>query len=202
MEDLFAKMSQLSKDGVTPTPAVTVERASGSLDQSGTATNTSAFGFWWNTQLTALTKASGDNLALLKLPGESAAKSPGAYYKPSMFWSISSRSKYPAEAALFLDFLANSEEAGAILLTDRGVPANPKVRSAITPKLDATDKAAAAYLDAITVADPPRVTPNGASGVEDLLRRHGEDVLFGRQTPAQAAKAFVDDLQKDIDSAG
>jgi multiple sugar transport system substrate-binding protein len=111
-------------------------------DDKGTA----AFGTWWNTQLASLTAASGQNLKLLRLPGEAKAASPGAYYKPSMFWSISARSKHPAEAALFVNFLANTAEAGDILLTDRGVPANTKVRTAITPKITAVDKAAEGFI--------------------------------------------------------
>lgn len=194
-------LSDLAKEGISPAPSVTIERAGAGLDQSGTATNTSAIATWWNTQLTSLTKASGKNLKLMKLPGEAQASSPGAYYKPSMFWSISSRSKHPAEAALFVDFLANKQEAADILLTDRGVPANSKIRSAITSKLTGTDKAAAEFLDAVKVGKPPRVTPNGASTVEAILKRYTEEVLFGRSTPQKAAEAFIKELQAEIDAA-
>ncbi|GIF73012.1 ABC transporter substrate-binding protein [Asanoa siamensis] len=191
----------LTRQGITPPPSVTIERAGAALDQSGTATNTSVFGTWWNTQLTSLTAASGQSLKLLRQPSEARAGSPGAYYKPSMFWSISARSQHPAEAALFVNFLANTTEAGDILLTDRGVPANTKVRSAITPKLTDADKAAAEYLGAIKVGPAPRVTPNGASGIEAILKRNTEGVLFERQTPQQAAAAFIKELQAEIDAA-
>jgi multiple sugar transport system substrate-binding protein len=194
-------LADLAKQGIAPKPSVTIERAAGALDQSGTATNTSAFATWWNTQLTSLSKASGQQLRLLKLPGESESASPGAYYKPSMFWSISSRSKHPAEAALFVDYLANSEEAAGVLLTDRGVPANNKIRAAIGPKLTDTDKAAVEYLDTVKVGDSPRVTPNGASDIEAILKRHTEEVLFGRQTPQAAADTFIKELQAEIDKA-
>ena len=162
---------------------MTVEKASAGLNQSATATNTAAFGLWWNTQLTALTAASGAKLKLLRLPGETQGAGPGAYYKPSMFWSVSSRSKHPAEAAAFVSFLANDEEAAKILLTERGVPANQKIRAAIAGQLKETDKAAMEYLDTVPVSDPPRITPNGASTVDAILKRHTEDVLFGRTTP-------------------
>jgi multiple sugar transport system substrate-binding protein len=203
--DLLASFWQyqvdLAKGGMAPQASVSVERAGAPLDQSGTATNASAFGSWWNSQLTSLAAASGQKLKLLRLPGESGAPSPGSYYKPSMFWSISSRSKQPAEAALFVDFLANSQEAADIMLTDRGVPANTKIRSALVPKLTDTDKAAAEYLDTIKVGESPRVTPNGASDVEQILKRHTEDVLFARKTPQDAATGFVKELQAAIDAA-
>ncbi len=194
-------LADLAKSGVAPAASVTVERANAALDQSGTATNKSVFATWWNTQLTSLATASGQSLKLLRLPGESTAKSPGAYYKPSMFWSVSSRSKHPAEAALFVNFLVNDQSAGDILLTERGVPANTRIRSGIAGKLSAYDKAAADFLDTVTVGESPRVTPNGASDVEAMMRRRTEEVLFGRQSPQDAATAFIKELQTAIDNA-
>jgi multiple sugar transport system substrate-binding protein len=191
----------LAKAGIAPPASVSVERATAALDQSGTATNASALGTWWNSQLTSLSAASGKKLKLLKLPGESQATAPGAYYKPSMFWSISARSKSPAEAALFVDFLANSQEAADIILTDRGVPANTRTRAALAGKLTGTDQAAAAYLDSLKVGESPRVTPNGASDVEAILKRYTEEVLFVRKTPQDAAQGFIKELQAAIDAA-
>lgn len=193
-------IADLAKAGIAPPPSVTVEKASAGLNQSVTATNTGAFGLWWNTQLTALTAASGAKLKLLRLPGESQGKI-GAYYKPSMFWSVSSRSKHPAEAAAFVSFLANDEEAAKILLTERGVPANQKIREAIAGQLKETDKAAKEYLDTVPVSDPPRITPNGASTVDAILKRHTEDVLFGRTTPEAAAASFIKEVQSEVDAA-
>ncbi len=194
-------IADLAKAGIAPPPSVTIEKASAGLNQSATATGTAAFGLWWNTQLTALTAASGAKLKLMRLPGESQAQTPGSYYKPSMFWSVSSRSKHPAEAAAFVSFLANDEEAAKVLLTERGVPANTKIRGAITGQLKETDKAAKEYLDAVPVSDPPRITPNGASTVEAILKRHTEDVLFGRTTPDAAAASFIKEVQTEVDAA-
>jgi multiple sugar transport system substrate-binding protein len=195
----WSYLADLAGDGVAPTPAVTVERQNAGLDQSGTATNTSVFGTWWNTQLTSLSAASGSDLRLLKLPSESERT--GGYHKPSMYWTVSSRSEHPAEAALFVDFLTNSEEAAAVMLTDRGVPVSEKVRESISSKLEAPDQAAVTYLEEMEVAAPPRLTPNGASNIEEILQRHTEQVLYGQMTPEQAATSFVDELQAEIDGA-
>jgi multiple sugar transport system substrate-binding protein len=201
LQNYWAYLLDIAKNGIAPPPSVTVEKASAGLSQSATATNIAAFATWWNTQLTAVTAASGAKLKLLRMPGEAQAKAPAAYFKPSMFWSVSSRSKHPAEAAAFVNFLANSEEAAKVLLTERGVPANEKVRASITDKLKETDKAAAEFLDKLPVSDPPRVTPNGASTIEAIQKRHTENVLFGRSTPEQAAAAFIKELQSEVDSA-
>jgi multiple sugar transport system substrate-binding protein len=201
LADYWRYLVDLADKGIAPPPSVTVERATATLDQSGTATNASAFGTWWNTQLTSLSAASGQNLKLLKLPGEADAKQRGLYHKPSMYWSIFSRSKHPGEAALLVDFLANSKEAAEVMLTDRGVPVNEKIRSAIEPKLDPADKAAVRYLNDIKVSPPPRVTPNGASDIEKILQRHTEQVLFGQMKPDAAATSFISELQSEIDAA-
>jgi multiple sugar transport system substrate-binding protein len=201
LADYWRYLIELAQKGIAPPPSVTVERATASLDQSGTATNKSAFGTWWNTQLTSLTAASGQSLRLLKLPGEADAKQRGTYHKPSMYWSIFSRSEHPAEAALLVDFLANSQEAAEVMLTDRGVPVNEKIRGFIEPKLDPPDQAAVEYLNDIEVSAPPRVTPNGASNIEKILQRHTEQVLFGQMTPDQAATSFINELQSEIDAA-
>ncbi|MFD8496701.1 ABC transporter substrate-binding protein [Amycolatopsis sp. NPDC059657] len=201
LQDYWSYLLDLAKNGIAPPPPVTVEKASAGLPQSATATNTAAFGAWWNTQLTAVTAASGAKLKLLRLPGEAQAKAPSAYYKPSMFWSVSARSKHPAEAAAFVSFLGNNGEAANVLLTERGVPANKKLRAAINDKLKETDKIAAEFLDKLPVSDPPRVTPNGASTIEAILKRHTENVLFGRSTPEQAATAFIKELQSEVDAA-
>ncbi|KOV90203.1 hypothetical protein ADL03_01500 [Nocardia sp. NRRL S-836] len=199
--EYWTYIADLAKTGVAPPPSVTIEKASAGLNQSATATGTAAFGLWWNTQLTALTAASGAKLKLLRLPGESQGRSPGAYYKPSMFWSVSARSKHPAEAAAFVSFLANDEEAAKVLLTERGVPANTKIRAAISGQLKETDRAAKEYLDTVPVSDPPRITPNGASTVDAILKRHTEDVLFGRTTPGAAAASFIREVQSEVDAA-
>lgn len=201
LADYWGYLVDLAKEKIAPDPAVTVERATASLDQSGTATNTAAFGTWWNTQLTSLAAASGQKLELLKIPGEADAKQRGTYHKPSMYWSIFSRSKHPGEAALLVDFLANSEEAAEVMLTDRGVPVNEKIRSAIQSKLDPADQAAVEYLNDVTVSAPPRVTPNGASNIEKILQRYTEQVLFGQLPADQAATSFIKELQAEIDAA-
>ncbi|TDV54793.1 ABC transporter substrate-binding protein [Actinophytocola oryzae] len=201
LADYWSYLVELADKHVAPPPSVTVERATASLDQSGTATNTAAFGTWWNTQLVSLVAASGQNLKLLKLPGEADAKKRGTFFKSSMYWSVFSRSKHPGEAALLVDFLTNSREAAEVMLTDRGVPGNKAIREFIQPKLDPADQAAVEYLDDLKASPPPRVTPNGGSNIEKILQRHTEQVLFGQVKPDQAATSFITELQAEIDAA-
>lgn len=203
LTEWWTYLQGITESGVTPPPSNTVEKQNAGLAESFTATNTAAFGPWWNSQLTALTDASGSPLEILRIPTSEDAEEGSAYYKPSMYWSVSSRTEYPAEAALFLDFMLNTEEAADLLGTDRGVSANEKIRAYIEPNLTETDKAVVAFLDdlADVVGEAPALTPPGGSAVDSLLKQYTEQVLFGQATPAEAAEGFIKDLTASIEAA-
>ncbi|MFF2371143.1 ABC transporter substrate-binding protein [Agromyces sp. NPDC058110] len=203
MAGWYEQLLAMVDSGTTPPASNIIEKQAGGLAESFTATNTAGFGPWWSNQLTALTDASGSPMQALRVPTVDGEADGSAYYKPSMFWSVSARTEHPAEAALFLDFLANSEDAADILLTERGVPANEKIRAYIEPKLSETDAAVVAYVDGLAdvVGEAPRMTPPGGAAVEDLLKQYTEQVLFKQLTPEQAAEGFISDLQAAIDAA-
>lgn len=189
--------------GGTPDPSATIERESAGLAESFTATNQSAFGPWWSNQVAALRSASGQNLVPLRVPTPDEGADAAAYYKPSMFWSASAKTEHPAEVALFLDFLSNSEEAADLLLAERGVPANDKIREYITPKLDEVNQEVVTFLDSISdrVGDAPPATPPGGGAIETIIDQHTQRVLFGEQTPQEAAASFIKELQRALDDA-
>ncbi|HEU4668295.1 MAG TPA: extracellular solute-binding protein [Arthrobacter sp.] len=191
---------ELSTSGAGPKPSAIIENAAASLNQTALAKNEMAFAGIFSTQLTAFSGAAGQELKLLRLPGESSAQERGAYYKPSMFWSVSSRTKHQKAAEKFLNYLTNSQTAADIMLTERGIPANVKIREAIAPKLSATDKAAIDFTDAIAdeVRPAPPITPAGGSTIQDILSRYTSDILFERTTPEKAAQPFIDELSSSI----
>jgi multiple sugar transport system substrate-binding protein len=194
---------EVTEAGGTPDPSATLERETAGLAESFTATNQSAFGPWWSNQVAALRDASGQNLAPMMVPTPDGQPGTAAYYKPSMFWSASASTEHPAEAALFLDFLANSEEAADLLLAERGVPANETIREYITPKLTEVDQEVVAFLDEIAprVGDAPPATPPGGGAIETIIDQHSQAVLFGDQTPQEAAASFIEELQRALDDA-
>lgn len=200
LTSFWKHLLDLSTSGAGPKPSAIIENATASLNQTAIAKNEMGFAGVFSTQLTAYSGASGQELKLLRLPGESASKEPGAYYKPSMFWSVSSRSKHQKAAEKFLNYLTNSQTAGDIMLTERGIPANTKIREAISSKLDATDKAAIDFTDAIAndVRPAPPITPAGGSTILDILSRYTSDVLFERTTPEKAAQPFIDELSSSL----
>ncbi|KQP70326.1 MULTISPECIES: ABC transporter substrate-binding protein [Microbacterium] len=199
----WQNLLDVTEAGGTPVPSATIERESAGLAESFTATNQSAFGPWWSNQVAALRDASGQNLVPLMVPTPDEGEDAAAYYKPSMFWSASAKTEHPAEVALFLDFLANSEEAADLLLAERGVPANEKIREYITPKLDEVNQEVVDFLDKIAprVGDAPPATPPGGGAIETIIDQHTQRVLFGEVTPEDAAASFIAELQRALDDA-
>ena len=199
----WQNLLDVTEAGGTPVPSATIERESAGLAESFTATNQSAFGPWWSNQVAALRDASGQNLVPLMVPTPDEGEDAAAYYKPSMFWSASAKTEHPGEVALFLDFLANSEEAADLLLAERGVPANDKIRAYITPKLDEVNQEVVDFLDKIAprVGDAPPATPPGGGAIETIIDQHTQRVLFGEVTPEDAAASFIAELQRALDDA-
>lgn len=186
-------MQNLIKDKGAPDAAKSSEIGATSVDQSLLGTNSGAMGMWWSNQLGAVVKASGQNLELLRMPKLPGATTGGMFMQPAMFYSASAKTEHAAEAAKFIDFMINDPEAGAIVLSDRGLPASSKVLAAVRDKLPEADQKTLAFLDEAKgeLKDPPAAPPKGASAMEEMLTRYSEEVMFGRMEPAEAAQKFI-----------
>jgi multiple sugar transport system substrate-binding protein len=95
------------------------------------------------------------------------------YIKPSQYFSVTSKSKHPKEAAMFLDFVTNSVEANDILLAERGAPVNTKVMAALKAKLDlntASGKGTAASFEVLErVSGDARPLPQPDPAVYSMI---------------------------------
>ncbi|MEZ7124548.1 ABC transporter substrate-binding protein [Nonomuraea sp. AD125B] len=185
----------------SPGVAKTVELAAQNVDRSLFATGNGAMGMWWSNELGAISKAAGGKqVGLLRMPKAGDAASGGMFLQPAMFYTASAKSPHRAAAAAFIDFMVNDPDAGGIVLSDRGLPANAKVLAAVTHKLPEVDKRTVAFLKEIAgeLTDPPAAPPKLASAMEDILRRYTHEVLFGRMTPDAAAQKFVTEANASI----
>lgn len=199
----WAFLKQLSQNKAVPPAAEVVEADAAPLDQSGLATGKNAMAFWWSNQAPALEKASGGDLKILRFPSKSgSAADAKLWYKASQFWSASSRTKHPAEAAKFIDFLANNVKAGEALLADRGVYPNSDVRAAIQPKLTPADVKVVDFIDRIKdeLGEAPAPPPKGAGAMQEIIKRYTSEVLFDRLSPEDAGQKATDEMKKAIRS--
>lgn len=198
--EFFQTSLDLQAGGGQPDAARTVEIQAAGPEGSLLGTRTGAMGVWWTNQLGALSKAAGHDLELLRLPGETEGDRAGMYFKPAMYYSVSSTSKYPQSAAKFVDFLLNSPAAAEIMLTDRGLPANGELREGILDKLDPANQKVADFMADLSadVVDGPPVPPNGSGDVAGILERINTSVLFGEITPEEGAKQLISEIEAAI----
>ncbi|WP_342373440.1 extracellular solute-binding protein [Propioniciclava soli] len=196
--DYWSYFLTLQEDGSIPPASVTGEDEGQPIDQSLLGTNRVALGSLWSNQYPALDRATGESLLPLRLPrAEGTGRDAELWYKASMYWSASARSAHPEEAKIFIDYLANNVEAGTLLGTDRGVPANLTVREAIAGDLGESDRKVVEYLDSINdeLGAPSLVPPMGGGQSPSIQLRYAQAVMFGTQAPEPAAEGFVTEVR-------
>lgn len=119
----------------------------------------------------------------------------GVALLPSAFWSINAASPHPEAAALLVDWFLNQPAAAELIRDSRGVPFNPETLETVAPLLEGPSQVAADYVDVVLeagVVAPPQ--PSGGSIMNELSQRVESDVLFGKATPAEAAKQWVAEI--------
>ncbi|QIK71075.1 extracellular solute-binding protein [Propioniciclava coleopterorum] len=199
--DFYAWGKGLHEDGTFPPASVTSEDEGKALDQTLIAQSKVGMGTLWSNQINAMDKASGQDMALLRLPSRTGkAKDAGLWYKASMYWSASARTKNADEVKKFIDYLSNSTEAGAILGTERGLPPNLKVRASIADKFSASDKKVVAFMEKIEPELGPTsvVPPQGGGQSPDIQKRHAQNVYFNRGTPQAEAEGFYNEVKSGL----
>lgn len=188
----------------TPGAELQTEEATKALDQSALAVGKLAMGMVWSNQISAFDNASGEDLKILRYPSSTGKTADvKLWYKASMFWSASSRTKNPEDAVKFINFLCNSLTAGEAMLTERGVPANADVRAGIAGKLNASDKKVVAFLDEIKpeLGEAPNLPPIGGGKMADIVTRYMQEVLFKRMPSMDAANKCIEEVKNDIAAA-
>jgi multiple sugar transport system substrate-binding protein len=198
VQDYFDFSIKLSESGAAPSASETVEKLNVSTEQSLMGMGKAGMMLTWSNALTALSKASGAELKLLKLPGETPT--PGIWLQSSQFYTISARTEHPEAAAKLVDFLVNNEASAKIIQSDRGVPSNSGMRTAIQDLLTPQGKVEAAYIDQIGKMDfaPTFIGPTGSTAVSEITARINTDVLFKRITPEQAAEQWINESKAAI----
>lgn len=193
LAQLFHRKLQMIESGAYPNQSRSIEIEAAGIEQHPISTHRGAVGSLWSNQLGAVTTASGRDLQLLRYPGETEFERTGLYLKSSMLLSMAAETDHPEEAALFLNWMQNSIEAGEIILADRGLPSNLVVREHIAEMLSPADQQTAEFLAEVgpTIIDSPPPPPVGAAQVLDVLGELSEQVGFGQITPEDAAERFL-----------
>ncbi len=171
------------------------------LDQSAIVIGKAAMQASNTNQLEAINAASGKSMKMLRAPSLTGkATDRKAWYKASMLWSVSAKSKNPEAAIAWVNWWVNSTEAVDIDKAERGIPANSELQTHIQPMLSPAQQTVSKFIVDIKpeLAATPIAPPPGGGTLVEVMFRNQTDVLFGRSSVADAAKKFVDELKSNI----
>jgi len=200
------QMLKYQKDGALGEVQQISQEGSGSsakpLAQSAFAVGNAAMYLSNSNQLEAIDAAAGNaQMKLLRLPsltGKAAERK--AWYKASMLWSVSSKSKNADAAVAWVNWWANTTDAAGIDKAERGIPCNSDLQTFVTPQLSPAQQTVAKFITDIKpeLGQTPIAPPPGGGKLGDTLFRYATDVLFGKSSSADAAKSFVDEMKSDL----
>ena len=173
------------------------------LDQSAIVVGKAAMQDYNSNQLEAVSAAAGgdDLMGMLRCPSLTGkATERKTWYKASMLWSASAKTKNPEAAVAWINWFANDPAAADIDKAERGIPPNTEILAGVTPKLSEAQQVVAKYITDIKteVANTPIAPPPGGGTLAEVLFRNGIDVLFGRTSTADAAQKFVDEIKSNL----
>jgi multiple sugar transport system substrate-binding protein len=183
------------------TPEQVSEEQPKPLDQSAIVVGNAAMQYYNSNQLEAVSAAAGEQLKMLRGPSLTGkATERKTWYKASMLWSASSKTKNPEAAIAWIDWFANSPDAANIDKAERGIPPNAEILAEVKPQLSPAQQTVAKYITDIKseVATTPIAPPPGGGTIATVLFRHGIDVLFGKTSSADGAQKFVDELKSNL----
>jgi multiple sugar transport system substrate-binding protein len=203
LTEYFQMSLDLMEAGATAPAELQEELKAAGPEQTLVGQGKAAMITGYDNQIEAYSVASGGNIVLLRIPGESEYQQTGVVINPSQYWGVWSGSKAKAMAIELASFLVNDPTVGPIIGANRGMPANPDVREAATVNFTEYQKTDAEYLDRVqaNLAGKYVVQPAGAQIQNDLSRRLAGDVLNKSKTPAEAAAAWIAEMQASIDEA-
>ncbi|MBU5262317.1 ABC transporter substrate-binding protein [Bacillus atrophaeus] len=186
--DYFERQVRLVNQKTSPTPDESAQIKG--MEDDFIVKSKSAATWNYSNQYAAFAQLTDAPLSLYLPPEQMKEKA--LTLKPSMLFSVPKSSEHKKEAAKFIDFFINSEEANLLIKGERGVPVSDKVAEAIKPKLNEEETKIVEYVEAasknISKADPPE--PVGSAEVIKLLKDTSDQILYQKVTPEKAAKTF------------
>ena len=173
------------------TPEQMTEELAKPLDQSSIAVGTAAMYGSNSNQLQAHSDAAGEPRTMLRGPSLAGkATERKTWYKASMLWSASAKTKNPEAAIAWINWFANDPAAAGIDLAERGIPPNAEILAAVQSKFSRATGRREIHRGHQDRGGrhADRSAPGGGT-IAELLSRHGTDVVFGRTSSAEARRS-------------
>jgi multiple sugar transport system substrate-binding protein len=201
--DYLKMVLRLQEAGAIPPMAEELELMKQGIEAEPMVKGKAAMEYLWSNQIVAVAKAAGEgrHFVLNHLPRMKPDGPAANYVKPSQFFSVTSHSKHPKEAAMFIDYFTNSVEANKVLLAERGVPISSVVAKALEPLLTDSQKEMFAYMARVAKDNSPLPPPDPKNHAEFMntvyLPAVIQPIRFGKLSVEDGVK-LLRERSKDI----
>jgi len=192
VEAWFEFWDKLRKSKVLPSADREVQADSGGSATNFLVTGKAALMMDSSNHLSSLQALTKNPLVMGSIPTVPNSTDDWWFFPPILI-SAAANTKNPELAAALIGFYCNDVPAAKITLLNQGAPSSDTVRSAIAPALSASDKA---FIDQISreQKNPSRalpIRPEGASQLDTILTRTGQQIAYGRQSISAAVAALM-----------
>lgn len=147
----------------------------------------------WNNYASKISSING-NIKMVTPPLADTSDTKGLWMKPGMFFCISETSEVKQEAAEFINWFINSEEANDIMMAERGTPVSASIRQYMieggnlgTQQIEMFEGVDAA---AVLCGETPAPDPIGMAEVNAAFADAANSVYYGQTTAEDAAANF------------
>ncbi len=191
--DFFTMWKSMMDEGSLPNPDEWAQIASLGQEAGPVVTNDAGMIFEWNNYAS---KVSGvnDKIKITTPPLSDDSSDMGLWLKPGMFFSVAETSTVKQEAAEFINWFINSEEANDIILGERGTPVSSKIREYLSNSGKLSEQQVEMFEYADTAAKLCGVTPApdpvGMSEVTDAFKEVANAVFYEQMTADEGAAKF------------
>ncbi|MBT2499068.1 extracellular solute-binding protein [Agromyces sp. ISL-38] len=170
--------------------AIPQQRLEETFPKSGFAAGLTASEASWSNFLGGYLADSGAESVTLVAPPTEEPGEKDLYRQGGLQVAISSDTEHPEAAALWLDFIVNSEAAGEIFGTTLGFPASETKLAGTT--LEGIDAQVADYLDSVAdrIGEAPPVPVVGYGSLEQTFWDLGKSIALGAVTVDDAVEQF------------
>lgn len=197
--DFLEMWMGLIDEGAVPNPDEHAQIQALGQEAGPVVTGEGGFIYEWNNYASKMS-AVNDKLKIVTPPMLDGSDAKGLWLKPGMFFSIADTSKVKKEAAEFINWFMNSEEANDIMMVERGTPASSTVRDYMVNSGKLNDQQKAMF-EAVESAqalcgETPAPDPAGTSEINEVFKNTAYSVFYGQTSPEEAAAKF----RKDADA--
>lgn len=149
----------------------------------------------WSNFLGSYLADSGASSISIVAPPTAKEGSKDLYRQAGLQVAISAKTEHPQAAALFLDFVVNSEAAGQVFGTTLGFPASTSKLAGAT--LEGADKQVADYIESAAdrIGDAPPVPVAGYGSLEQTFWELGKSLGLGTTSVDQAVDQFFSEAE-------